>query len=56
MADLTRQYISSLCILAVSVLVGLPVWWKTTEVYRRPLPYSEIEKLGATTVSETLKL
>ena len=54
MADLSRQYISSLCILAVSVFVGLPVWWKSTEVYRCPLPYKEIEKLAATPVSNFL--
>ena len=41
-----RQYVSSLSILCVAVLVGLPLWWKTTEVYRCPLPYSEIQSLA----------
>lgn len=25
------------------VLLGLPFWWKTTEVYRANLPFSEID-------------
>ena len=37
---------SSLTILVVAVFIGLPLWWKTTEVYRCPLPYSEIEALA----------
>lgn len=27
------------------VIVGVPLWWKTTEVYRVSLPYSEIDVL-----------
>ena len=30
----------------VCVVVGLPLWWKTTEVYRVSLPYSDIETLA----------
>ena len=41
-----RQNISSLTVLSVAVLVGLPLWWKTTEVYRSPLPYSDIQSLA----------
>ena len=41
-----RQNISSLSVLTVAVLVGLPLWWKTTEVYRSPLPYSDIQNLA----------
>lgn len=25
------------------VLLGLPFWWKTTEVYRANLPFAEID-------------
>lgn len=28
------------------VLLGIPLWWKTTEVYRVSLPYTEIDDLG----------
>lgn len=44
-SDLSRQYISSLSILVVALFVGVPIWWKTTEVYRCALPYREIEEL-----------
>lgn len=44
--DNYRQYVSSLAILFVSLFVGLPIWWKTTEVYRSPLPYEEIRSLA----------
>lgn len=30
----------------VLVLVGLPVWWYTTTVYRATLPYATIEQLS----------
>lgn len=37
----------------IFVLVGIPIWWKTTEVYRAELPYTDIEKLSANTVLST---
>ena len=52
MADLSRQYASSLSILAISLFIGVPIWWKTTEVYRCPLPYKEIGKLSHKHVSK----
>lgn len=27
------------------IIIGVPLWWKTTEVYRAPLPYDEIHAL-----------
>lgn len=30
----------------VMLLVGVPMWWKTTEVYRVSLPYSQIDGLS----------
>ena len=31
----------------VVIVLGLPLWWKTTETYRAPLPYSEISGLNS---------
>ncbi|XP_029466804.1 GPI transamidase component PIG-S [Rhinatrema bivittatum] len=45
-----RGKYTALCIAAIVLVVGLPLWWKTTETYRASLPYSEISKL------ETLRL
>ncbi|KAJ7560680.1 hypothetical protein O6H91_04G140300 [Diphasiastrum complanatum] len=28
----------------ISVVAGIPFWWKLTEVYRAPLPFTEIEE------------
>lgn len=36
--------ILSLCVLCVGI--GVPVWWKTTEVYRATLPFDQIEALS----------
>ena len=41
----TKQKWALLSIICVFVFVGLPLWWKTTEVYRSPLPYNEIQLL-----------
>ena len=38
----------------VCLVVGLPLWWKTTEVYRVSLPYSDIDTLADTKVLSTL--
>ena len=40
-----QKHLASLSFVAQMVLIVLPVWWKTTEVYRASLPYSEIENL-----------
>ncbi|XP_016420318.1 GPI transamidase component PIG-S-like, partial [Sinocyclocheilus rhinocerous] len=34
-------------IAAVVIVVGIPLWWKTTETYRAWLPYSEISELDS---------
>lgn len=36
---------------AVAIVLGLPLWWKTTETYRAPLPYSDISELNALQVN-----
>ncbi|XP_022665567.1 GPI transamidase component PIG-S-like [Varroa destructor] len=36
------------------VVVGLPLWWKTTEVYRAPIPFEQIEALHSSNVSQLI--
>ncbi|XP_065830779.1 GPI transamidase component PIG-S-like [Oscarella lobularis] len=43
--DLAPFSLSALVIAAVFIIAGLPVWWKTTAVYRAPLPVEEIGRL-----------
>ncbi|XP_058271211.1 GPI transamidase component PIG-S [Hemibagrus wyckioides] len=38
---------AALSIAAVVILLGLPLWWKTTETYRAWLPYSQISELDS---------
>ena len=47
MAETNRfqKHLASLSFVVQMLLVVVPVWWKTTEVYRASLPYSEIENL-----------
>lgn len=36
---------SAISFFVVLILIGVPLWWKTTEVYRFSLPYSQIDVL-----------
>lgn len=42
-----RKYTAALSYAVTMLLVGVPVWWKTTEVYRANLPYAEIDQLAS---------
>ena len=44
MLFLETQYASHLFIF-IMLGLGLPLWWKTTEVYRQELPYKDVESL-----------
>lgn len=39
------QVVASLSTAFVFIVIGLPLWWNTTKVYRAALPYDEIENL-----------
>ncbi|XP_075541033.1 phosphatidylinositol glycan anchor biosynthesis class S isoform X1 [Dermacentor variabilis] len=47
---------ASLSFILIFVFVGLPVWWKTTTVYRVNLPYDEIEALSTVTAIHRIKV
>ncbi|KAL1252526.1 hypothetical protein QQF64_017219 [Cirrhinus molitorella] len=40
-----RGRYAALAIAAVVIVVGIPLWWKTTETYRAWLPFSDISEL-----------
>lgn len=42
---------STIAFIMVVVVIGFPVWWKTTEVYRVSLPNSQINSLDHTSIS-----
>ncbi|XP_076024416.1 GPI transamidase component PIG-S [Genypterus blacodes] len=41
-----RGQLAALSIAAVVILVGVPLWWRTTETYRAWLPVSHIQELA----------
>lgn len=55
-ATLFRNHLSALSYFLLMCLVGVPVWWKTTEVYRASLPYSAIERLAEVEVVQVVHL
>ncbi|GAB1598709.1 GPI transamidase component PIG-S-like [Argonauta hians] len=51
----TRAY-AAFGIGLIFIFFGIPLWWKTTEVYRVHLPYDEIEALTDTKVKYAVKI
>uniref|UniRef100_A0A8C2EK82 Phosphatidylinositol glycan anchor biosynthesis, class S n=1 Tax=Cyprinus carpio TaxID=7962 RepID=A0A8C2EK82_CYPCA len=47
MPEKQRGRYAALAIAAVVIVVGIPLWWKTTETYRAWLPFSEISELDS---------
>uniref|UniRef100_A0A994J7M6 Phosphatidylinositol glycan anchor biosynthesis class S n=1 Tax=Homo sapiens TaxID=9606 RepID=A0A994J7M6_HUMAN len=45
--EVARGKRAALFFAAVAIVLGLPLWWKTTETYRASLPYSQISGLNA---------
>nr|XP_056721166.1 GPI transamidase component PIG-S [Euleptes europaea] len=45
LAEKARGKYAALSFATIAVVVGLPLWWKTTETNRASLPYSEIANL-----------
>lgn len=46
-SEVVRGKRAALFFAAVAIVLGLPLWWKTTETYRASLPYSQISGLNA---------
>ncbi|XP_019641081.1 PREDICTED: GPI transamidase component PIG-S-like [Branchiostoma belcheri] len=43
--ETATQVYATLGVALVVVVIGVPLWWKTTEVYRATLPYADIGQL-----------
>lgn len=50
-AERARGRRAALSFATIAVVLGLPLWWKTTETYRAALPYADIDGLGQQPVS-----
>ena len=47
-----QKYTASFSFVILMVMIVLPVWWKTTEVYRASFPYSAVESLHARPITQ----
>ena len=47
-----QKHIASTAFVLLMIVIVLPVWWKTTEVYRASLPYSDIDSLHGVSVTQ----
>ncbi|XP_055586531.1 GPI transamidase component PIG-S, partial [Uranotaenia lowii] len=47
---------ATLAFIVVIIVIGVPMWWKTTEVYRVSLPYAEIESLDDDPIKATIRM
>ncbi|XP_065076365.1 GPI transamidase component PIG-S-like isoform X1 [Ochlerotatus camptorhynchus] len=54
--DDSIHFYATLAFVVVIIVIGVPMWWKTTEVYRVPLPYSEIESLDDVPIKATIRM
>ncbi|KAM3600934.1 uncharacterized protein V6R79_004847 [Siganus canaliculatus] len=46
LSERRRGQFAALSIAAVVIIIGVPLWWRTTETYRAWLPVSHIKELG----------
>lgn len=52
---MTQTY-AALGIGLVCILIGIPLWWKTTEIYRVQLPYADIQRLSETEIHYSISI
>ncbi|XP_075445382.1 GPI-anchor transamidase component PIGS [Ascaphus truei] len=54
--EASRGKRAAVSIALVAAVLGLPLWWKTTETYRASLPYSEISQLDTLRLQLTVPI
>ncbi|XP_049284416.1 GPI transamidase component PIG-S-like isoform X1 [Anopheles funestus] len=47
---------ATIAFIVIIIVIGVPMWWKTTEVYRVSLPYSEIRALNDEPIKAMFRL
>uniref|UniRef100_A0A182NLH8 uS12 prolyl 3-hydroxylase n=1 Tax=Anopheles dirus TaxID=7168 RepID=A0A182NLH8_9DIPT len=47
---------ATIAFIVIIIVIGVPMWWKTTEVYRVSLPYAEIRALDQEPIKVTFRL
>ena len=54
--DQNAKTYATLSYAVVMVVVGLPVWWHTTDVERAPLPFDRIEEMNQETLKQNVPI
>ncbi|XP_053562175.1 GPI transamidase component PIG-S [Bombina bombina] len=54
--EVSRGKRAAISIALVAAVLGVPLWWKTTETYRASLPYSEISRLDTLRLQLTVPI
>ncbi|XP_053679309.1 GPI transamidase component PIG-S [Anopheles nili] len=47
---------ATIAFIVIIIVIGVPMWWKSTEVYRVSLPYDEIQALNDKPIKATFRL
>ena len=54
--DQNSKTYATLSYALVMLVVGLPVWWQTTDVERAPLPFDRIEEMNQETLKQVVPI
>ena len=54
--DQNARTYATLSYAVVMIVVGLPVWWHTTDVERAPLPFDRIEEMNQETLKQNVPI
>ena len=54
--DQNAKTYATLSYALVMIVVGIPVWWHTTDVERAPLPFDRIEEMNQETLKQSVPI
>ena len=54
--DQNAKTYATLSYALVMIVVGVPVWWHTTDVERAPLPFDRIEEMNLETLKQNVPI
>ena len=56
LTDQNAKTYATLSYALLMIVVGIPVWWHTTDVERAPLPFDRIEEMNQETVKQNVPI
>ena len=55
-SDENSKTFATLSYAVVMLVVGLPVWWQTTDVERAPLPFDKIDEMNQEMLKQVVRI